>query len=285
MSDVFVSYANEDRERARVLAEALQKEGLSVFWDRTIPPGLTWHDYIEREMQEASCVLVAWSEAAIRSSWVLEEAAEARKRGVLLPLLLDKVEPPFGFRSLQAADLSSWDGDASRAAFQQLVQGVDRLLGAARLPRAPSAQAATGPEADAPRRGLEADPRRAAGDEKPPRGPASEGSGAVSVATFMRSAPGLAVAGVVLVAVLVLLWGAFPGLGPLLPEREPGLYLRKAAERQARLTPTMVDAVPPTTTSVEEPTDFGLHVRGGCLVRDMAAGERLGWDDLAVCLE
>ena len=39
MSDVFLSYANADRERAGAVAELLRQRGYSVWWDRTIPPG------------------------------------------------------------------------------------------------------------------------------------------------------------------------------------------------------------------------------------------------------
>ena len=39
MSDIFISYAKEDREQAGVLAAALEKLGWSVWWDRIIPTG------------------------------------------------------------------------------------------------------------------------------------------------------------------------------------------------------------------------------------------------------
>ena len=39
MSDIFISYASADRDRARLLADALAQKGWSVWWDRTIPPG------------------------------------------------------------------------------------------------------------------------------------------------------------------------------------------------------------------------------------------------------
>jgi hypothetical protein len=51
-------------------------------------------------------VVVAWSRDSIDSAWVSEEADEGKKRGILVPCLLDAVESPIGFRSIQAADLS-----------------------------------------------------------------------------------------------------------------------------------------------------------------------------------
>jgi hypothetical protein len=48
---------------------------------------------------------IALSFSRPRSDRVLEEADESKARGILVPVLLDKVPPPRGFRGLQAADL------------------------------------------------------------------------------------------------------------------------------------------------------------------------------------
>jgi hypothetical protein len=45
------------------------------------------------------------------SSWVQEEADEGRERGILIPLLIDPVKPPMGFRSVQTANLVNWNGE------------------------------------------------------------------------------------------------------------------------------------------------------------------------------
>lgn len=47
MTDIFVSYATEDRDRVRPLVEVLEAEGWDVFWDREIPPGRSWDDVIQ----------------------------------------------------------------------------------------------------------------------------------------------------------------------------------------------------------------------------------------------
>src|SRR5215216_2703159 len=106
MADLFVSYAREDQARVAALVALLEGEGRSVFWDRNIPPGGTWRSHIGRELEQARCVVVAWSEHSIRSEWVIEEAEEAKARGILIPVFLDTVQPPRGFRGIQAADLS-----------------------------------------------------------------------------------------------------------------------------------------------------------------------------------
>jgi hypothetical protein len=51
MSDIFISYSSEDRDRVLPLVNALEKTGWSVFWDRDIPTGRTWLQVIGAEIQ------------------------------------------------------------------------------------------------------------------------------------------------------------------------------------------------------------------------------------------
>jgi hypothetical protein len=127
MADIFVSYAQEDEERAGALASALRQEGWSVFRDRRIPPGQRWDEYIGQELAAAKCVVVLWSDAACASNWVLEEAEDARQRGVLVPALIEARLPPLGFRRIQAADLIDWHGGGDHQQFRELVAAI-RLL-------------------------------------------------------------------------------------------------------------------------------------------------------------
>lgn len=128
-ADIFLSYSREDQGRANALAEALAGQGWSVFWDRTVPIGSTWDDYIGSNLDGARCVVAAWSSASVHSKWVLEEARVGREREVLVPVLFDKVPPPFGFGSIQAADLSAWEGGTGAPVFERLVEDIARMLG------------------------------------------------------------------------------------------------------------------------------------------------------------
>ena len=98
MADIFLSYNEKDRDAVRRLAEALQSTGWSVWWDRRIPAGLTWRGVLERELQHMRCMVVLWSQHSVASDWVCEEAAEGRQLGRLVPVLLEHVRPPAGFR-------------------------------------------------------------------------------------------------------------------------------------------------------------------------------------------
>ena len=130
MSDIFLSYGSEDAARAEQIAAALAAQGWSVWWDRTIPAGKTFHEIIDQALVEARCVVVLWSKTSVKKNWVLEEAQEGVDRGILIPVLIDKVKLPRGFRRVQSATLVGWDGDETASALRKLVSDIVGLLGA-----------------------------------------------------------------------------------------------------------------------------------------------------------
>ena len=130
MADIFISYAREDEMRVRELVRALEEKRWSIFWDRRIPAGKTWQSYIGKALGDARCVIVVWSHHSITSEWVIEEANDAKGRGILVPVLLDPVQPPLGFRGIQAADLIEWKPEYSTPHFDQLIQDIAGVLGA-----------------------------------------------------------------------------------------------------------------------------------------------------------
>ncbi|MEO8410028.1 MAG: toll/interleukin-1 receptor domain-containing protein, partial [Propionivibrio sp.] len=81
------------------------------------------------ELERASCVLVLWSAASVKSDWVKEEASEAARRKTLIPVLIDEVTIPLGFRRIQAAVLVYWKNDAPSEEFEQLVRDIAALIG------------------------------------------------------------------------------------------------------------------------------------------------------------
>lgn len=127
--DIFLSYAREDEGRARELARALEKDGFAVFWAPDIPPGQTWHSHIGEALENAKCVVVAWSRHSIKSKWVLEEAGEGNGRNALVPVLFDAVQPPLGFRQIQAANLVEWRSGRPSPDFDALLNAIRRVVG------------------------------------------------------------------------------------------------------------------------------------------------------------
>ena len=109
MADIFISYSSSDRPKAKALAEAIEQQGWSVWWDRKIPFGKSFDQVIEQELDAARCVVVVWTNASIASDWVKTEAAEGARRHMLLPVFMDEVKIPLEFRRLQAANLTNWE--------------------------------------------------------------------------------------------------------------------------------------------------------------------------------
>jgi TIR domain/Bacterial Ig-like domain (group 2) len=130
MADIFISYANEDKETAARLAAFLESVGWSVWWDRRIPAGRSWRSVLQEALKDMRCMIALWSRDSVESPWVAEEAEEARKLGkTLVPILIQRVEPPIGFRTIQAADLVNWDGSRDDPAAKMLIADLESLLG------------------------------------------------------------------------------------------------------------------------------------------------------------
>lgn len=132
MSDIFISYAHEDREWVRRLAARLEALGWSVWWDPVIPTGRSFRQVIDEALREARSVVVVWSAESIQSDWVIEEAQDGKDRGVLFPVFRHRVPPPRGFRLVQGADLSQWVGEDRDSGFQNLVRDLAALIGPGR---------------------------------------------------------------------------------------------------------------------------------------------------------
>ncbi|MGE0594929.1 MAG: toll/interleukin-1 receptor domain-containing protein [Hyphomonadaceae bacterium] len=155
MPDVFISYKKEDAPRVEPIARALANAGYDIWWDHRIPAGRTYRDVIGAALQEAKCVIVVWSKLSANAQWVLDEADEGKRRNVLLPLLIDDVEAPYGFRQIEAARLVGWSGDPSDGEWQNALAAVEHFVGrpAGGPPRplsAPSARAAAADPSPAP---------------------------------------------------------------------------------------------------------------------------------------
>ncbi len=154
MADIFISYTHEGNARIRDLVHALEEHGWSIFWDRRIPTGKTWQTYIDQALSDAKCVIVAWSQNSINSEWVIEEANDAKESGVLVPVLLDSVRPPLGFRGIQAADLTAWKRGSSSSLYDQLIQDIAAVVGSKQYQLTPEGQLTPRPKSGAIFKGI-----------------------------------------------------------------------------------------------------------------------------------
>ncbi len=144
MADIFLSYAREDLEKARLLATGLEQQGWSVFWDRSsIHIGEDFDEVIEEAIEQARCMIVGWSQVSKKSDWVRGETTIGRERRILIPVLFEAVSPPIAFLSLHTEDFSDWQGESDRPEFLHLCKAVTRLAGTSHLHENRLVEAAT----------------------------------------------------------------------------------------------------------------------------------------------
>src|SRR5215510_15963986 len=129
MSDIFISYKREDQTIARKLADALEGEGWTVWWDPKLRAGERFNDVIEKALQESKCVVVMWSKRSVESAYVKDEATYALNRNKFVPVMIEEVGLPFRFEGLHTPRLLGWDGSRDFAEFRKLVEDISTTLG------------------------------------------------------------------------------------------------------------------------------------------------------------
>jgi hypothetical protein len=142
VADIFISYARADIELVHRMADALESQGFSVWWDREIQPGAHWDEEIQRNIQEAKCCIVVWSRESTASDHVKAEATLARNLGKFLPVAIGAVEPPLPFASVQTENLRGWSGDTSDPSWRRVVERAHLVsMAGAPRPRTPPSAA------------------------------------------------------------------------------------------------------------------------------------------------
>jgi len=136
VSQVFLSYARDDVEAARLLAEEISRGGYTVWWDRHLHGGSRFAAEIDKALKDAEAVVVLWSASSIESAWVQDEAAEGRDSGRLVPVSLGSAKPPLGFRQFQTIDLGKFSADAP---IDELLDAIVRTCGASQATEAKAA--------------------------------------------------------------------------------------------------------------------------------------------------
>lgn len=142
MADIFLSYNREDQATAKVIATALQGEGFEVWWDTVLRAGQTYDEVTERQLHEASAVVVLWSSRSVRSKWVRAEATLGDRKSALIPVMIEQCDRPIMFELIQTADLTKWTGDLEDRQWKAFVEDVREHVQRKRVAAAPAPVAA-----------------------------------------------------------------------------------------------------------------------------------------------
>lgn len=129
MSRIFLSYARDDVDAAKQLAEGISEAGHEVWWDRHLHGGSRFAAEIDRALKDAEVIVVLWSDASVESAWVQDEAAEGRDSGRLVPVALGSAKPPLGFRQFHTLQLGLSDGRERPEALGELLDAISSACG------------------------------------------------------------------------------------------------------------------------------------------------------------
>ena len=129
MVDVFISYSRANQAQVAVLAEAIEREGYSVWWDKELPPHLSYGDVITEKIAQARAAVVVWSRDAAKSEWVRAEADMARNQKKLVQTALDDVMPPLPFNQIQYAEIGDWQGEPDHSGWRKVKASLADLCG------------------------------------------------------------------------------------------------------------------------------------------------------------
>jgi len=130
MTDLFISYAHEDRAVARQIADELTARGIDVWWDENLRAGDEWKHEISTTLDTVPLVVALWSPSSVSSEWVGLEAGYALVKKKLIPVTIVAVMTPSPFDSIQAADLTLWSAGSTDRGFDNFVSDVEIRLAA-----------------------------------------------------------------------------------------------------------------------------------------------------------
>lgn len=121
---VFLSFTHEDREVAERLVRSLERDGLTVAWDRALHLGDNIPIRIDERLLRAQVVLVLWSEAACGSRFVRSEWRQAFEGQRLIPVRIDAQPLPDDMGDVRAVSLIGWAGDRFDPRYAALVAAI-----------------------------------------------------------------------------------------------------------------------------------------------------------------
>ena len=126
---VYLSYAHRDESIARRLANVLEHAGFVVVLADSEGAGAGDLATEQRRLEDASCVVVLWSQLAHESPFVRREALIARNRDKLLQVRIDDTPLPEDFADVSTADLREWSGQPTDPQLTPIIAALRRRAG------------------------------------------------------------------------------------------------------------------------------------------------------------
>lgn len=136
MGWVFISYAHEDRPKALQVSDFLENSGFSPWIDiRKLYAGQEWELEVSRAIEDADAFIACLSKRSVskrghvqaelkKAYRILEKMPEGKV--FLIPVLLEKCDPPLAMRHLHWVDYSTSNGRSSLLQGLKLAVDVSR---------------------------------------------------------------------------------------------------------------------------------------------------------------
>ncbi|MFC1960209.1 TIR domain-containing protein [Chloroflexota bacterium] len=127
---LFISYARQDQDRVRRLADLLQAAGHEVWFDEALLPGQAWQEELAVAIRNNDAFVYMLSPAAVESDWCSWEFATAVEMSrPIVPVLLDvDLDLPDPLGRYQCADFTAPPDTAEYAtATARLIGGLQQI--------------------------------------------------------------------------------------------------------------------------------------------------------------
>ena len=136
MTDVYITYSIRERFWVSKLVSALESEGYSVWWDHAVIPGKEIRGESQRELIQAKCALVIWSETAVDDHWVLLDSQQANQQETLVSVLARECDIPLLYQPLETIDMKDWKlGSEQDKYFKNLLGKIKAYCQPSQLPQ------------------------------------------------------------------------------------------------------------------------------------------------------
>ena len=110
-ADVFISYSSKDGAGVEALAEEIEKNHISVWYDRGLIGGQPFREVLQARIETTKAVVVVWTENSVDSKWVRAEASLADEQNKLIGLKhpgIDVRRIPMPFREAHIIELGKF---------------------------------------------------------------------------------------------------------------------------------------------------------------------------------
>ena len=129
MVDVVICAHSDNEAAARQLADALRREGWSVWRDEAPPSDGSPNPAVTDQIADAKAVVVVWSAAAIAAPGVRAEANMARSLRRLVQVSADDAAVTAPFDPDHVVSIAGWSGEPEHPGWQRARAEVEARAG------------------------------------------------------------------------------------------------------------------------------------------------------------